>query len=223
MSIADLGGQAREFAGHITNLLNRTVTNGIRIKAVLNPGGSTGWVGYEISKALPQAVVPIPVTTGRADPRGYLVVLHRLALDAEETYITTTSSRLELHLTPDLEQPIVRYDYNRDPVLAKNGLPYPPAHVHVHGERGPVDHLAEAAAVERKLSDFHWPVGGKRFRPSLEDLVEFLIVEDLADKHEGWQDAIDEHRERWYEIQLKAAVRRSPEVARTALREMEDE
>lgn len=221
MSIADLGGQAREFAGHITNLLNRTVTNGIRIKAVLNPGGSTGWVGYEISKTRPQAVVPIPITTGRADARGYLVVLHRLALDAEGTYITTTSSRLELHLTADLEQPIVRYDYNRDPVLAKNDLPYPPAHVHVHGEHGPVDQLAEAAAVHRKLSDFHWPVGGKRFRPSLEDLVEFLIVEDLADKHDGWQEAIDEHRERWYELQLKAAVRRSPDVARAALREIE--
>lgn len=147
MSIADLGGQAREFAGHITNLLNRTVTNGIRIKAVLNPTGSTGWVGYKISKALPQAVVAIPITTGRADLRGYLVVLHRLALDAEGTYITTTSSRLELHLTADLEQPIVRYDYNRDPVLAKNGLSYPPAHVHVHGEHGPVDQLAEAAAA----------------------------------------------------------------------------
>jgi hypothetical protein len=223
LSIADLGGQAREFAGHITNLLNRTVTNGIRIKAVLNPGGSKGWVGYEISKTRPQAVVPIPITTGRADARGYLVVLHRLALDAEGTYITTTSSRLELHLTADLEQPIVRYDYNRDPVLAKNDLPYPPAHVHVHGEHGPVDRLAEAAAVERKLSDFHWPVGGKRFRPSLEDLVEFLIVEDLADKHDGWKEAIDEHRGRWYEIQLKAAVRRSPDLARAALQEIERE
>lgn len=150
-------------------------------------------------------------------------MLHRLALDAEGTYITTTSSRLELRLTADLEQPIVRYDYNRDPVLAKNGLPYPPAHVHVHGEHGPADQLAEAAAVQRKLWDFHWPVGGKRFRPSLEDLVEFLIVEDLADKHDGWQEAIEEHRERWHEIQLKAAVRRSPEVARTALREIRDE
>lgn len=221
MSIADLGGQAREFAGHISNLLNRTVTNGIRIRAVLNPAGSTGWVGYEISKSLPQAVVPIPITTGRAEPRGHLVVLHRLALDAEGTYITTTSSRIELHWTSDLELPIVRYDFNRDPVLAKNGLAYPPAHVHVHGDRGPIDHLTEASGVERKLSDFHWPVGGKRFRPSLEDLVEFLIVEDLADRHDGWQEAIDEHRERWYEIQLKAAVRRSPDVARAALREIE--
>lgn len=217
MSIADLGGQAREFAGHITDLSNRTVTNGIRITAVLNPGGSTGWVGYENSKSRPQAVVPIPVTTGRAGPRCFLLVLHRLGLDAEQTYITTMSSRLELHLTEDLEKPIVRYDYNRDPVLAKNGLPYPHAHVHVHGTEGPVEQLALASGVQRKLSDFHWPVGGKRFRPSLEDLVEFLIVEDLASPHNGWRDAIDEHRERWYEIQLKAAVRRSPDVARGAL------
>lgn len=94
--------------------------------------------------------------------------------------------------------------------------------MHVHGEHGPIDHLAEAAAVERKLSDFHGPVGGKRFRPSPEDLVEFVIVEDLADKHDGWQDAIDEHRERWYESQLKAAVRRSPDVARAALREIDE-
>lgn len=223
LSTADLGSQAREFAGHITNLLNRTVTNGIRIRAVLNPTGSTGWVGYEISKSCPQAVVPIPITTGRADPRGFLVVLHRLALDAEGEYIATASSRLELHLTNDLERPIVRYDFNRDPVYAKNELPYPPAHVHVHGERGPVEELAQAAAVQWKRSDFHWPVGGKRFRPSLEDLTEFLIVEELADTHGGWQDAITEHRERWHGIQLTAAVRRSPDVARDALRELERE
>ncbi|MCY3967069.1 MAG: hypothetical protein OXF21_00670 [bacterium] len=71
--------------------------------------------------------------------------------------------------------------------------------------------------VSRQLSDFHWPTGGKRFRPTLEDLIEFMIVEELAIPHNQWQETIEEHRQRWFELQLSAAVRRNPEIARTAL------
>jgi hypothetical protein len=38
--------QARGFADALSNLLNRTVTTGIRIKSVLRDDGEVGWVGY---------------------------------------------------------------------------------------------------------------------------------------------------------------------------------
>ena len=67
--------------------------------------------------------------------------------------------------------------------------------------------------------DFHWPTGGRRFRPTLEDLVEAMIVEELAIPHNRWQEAVEENRQRWVDLQLSAAVRRNPEVARRALAE----
>ena len=36
--------------------------------------------------------------------------------------------------------------------------------------------------------------GGKRFRPSLEEIVEFLVVEGLTGGRPGWDAAVEEHR-----------------------------
>ena len=220
MRTADLARLARDFANDIQNLLNRTITTGIPITPVLYPGGLEGWVGYNISKLAPKATVPLPITINQADPKCFLVILHRLELDPEKAHIATVSSRVELHLTDDLQNPIVRYDYNREPIFARNGLPYPAAHVHVHGAESPVNQLADAMGVARRLSGFHWPTGGRRFRPTLEDLVEFMIIEELANHHDGWQDAVEEHRQRWFDLQLGAAVRRNPQVAQQALAEL---
>lgn len=150
-----------------------------------------------------------------------MVILHRLELDPEKVHIATVSSRVELHLTDDLRNPIVRYDYNREPVFARNGLPYPAAHLHVHGAESAVNQLADAMGVDRRLPDFHWPTGGRRFRPTLEDLIEFMIVEELAAPLEGWRAVIGEHRQRWFDLQLGAAVRRNPEIARQALADLD--
>jgi hypothetical protein len=71
---------------------------------------------------------------------------------------------------------------------------------------------------ERFLADLHFPVGGLRYRPSLEDLVEFLIAEGLVgDFHDGWREAFDESREPYERIQLGAAVRHDPDAAYEAL------
>jgi hypothetical protein len=70
------------------------------------------------------------------------------------------------------------------------------------------------------LSKMHLPVGprgGRRFRPSLEDVVELLVVEELVEARPKWQDALNATRRPFQELQLKAAVRRNQELAKTAL------
>jgi hypothetical protein len=66
---------------------------------------------------------------------------------------------------------------------------------------------------ERLLERLHLPVGGRRFRPTLEDLIEFLIVEKLAEPQDDWESAIEASRSRFREKQLKAAIRQQPEIA----------
>ena len=215
---AELDRKAREFADDISDLLDRTITRGIRLRFNMPPGGNTeGWVGYQTTRQRPKTLVPIPITISRAQPRCYLVVLHRVQMDPEGAYIATASSRVELHLTEDLQTPIVRYDYNREPVLNDLGLPYPDAHIHVHGTGSAVELLAKKAQVKRAGEGFHWPAGGRRFRPTLEDLVEFLIVEGLVQHHPNWDQAVEEHRARWEDTQLRAAIRRNREIAIDAL------
>jgi hypothetical protein len=58
-----------------------------------------------------------------------------------------------------------------------------------------------------RLASLHLPVGGVRFRPSLEDVLEFAIRELGVEALSGWEDAIAEGQQRWRWVQLQAAVR----------------
>ena len=71
----------------------------------------------------------------------------------------------------------------------------------------------------RRPVDLHLPVGGRRFRPSLEDLIEFCILEDLVTPRRDWQDELNASRDRFRIQQLKAAVRRNPDEAADVLRD----
>jgi hypothetical protein len=69
------------------------------------------------------------------------------------------------------------------------------------------------AAAKRSLDRLHFPVGGRRFRPILEDVIEFLMAERLAKAREGWAEVLSRERDQYYRIQLQAAIRRDPESA----------
>jgi hypothetical protein len=82
--------------------------------------------------------------------------------------------------------------------------------MHVHAESGPVAHLLtrlDPQATLPRLASLHLPVGGVRFRPSLEDVLEFAIRELGVEALSGWEDAIAEGQQRWRWVQLQAAVR----------------
>jgi hypothetical protein len=66
-------------------------------------------------------------------------------------------------------------------------------------------------------SELHFPVGGRRFRPTLVDVLEMLMVEFGIRCTDGWQDAIAESRVRYREMQLRAAVRDAPREAEREL------
>lgn len=72
----------------------------------------------------------------------------------------------------------------------------------------------------RGLHMLHFPLGGARFRPCLEDLLEFVIREFGIDTVPGWEDVISVGRISWRHIQLVAAVRDDPDTARIALSEL---
>jgi hypothetical protein len=75
--------------------------------------------------------------------------------------------------------------------------------------------------TERLLGRMHLPVGGRRFRPTLEDMVEFLVTEKLAQPKNGWKEAVTAGREKFRKKQLRAAIRRDPETARDALADLD--
>jgi hypothetical protein len=203
-----LEDQARTFAADLGDLLNGTVTDGTRISAVLHEPTSLCFAGRGVGKhdLRPQ---PIPLTLGRKPPTGYLLVAFTLEMDPEGVHLAVTKSGVALYATEAPGSMIFHYDYVRDP-----DNEYPSAHVQVAGQSEPLAMLLTRAGVEgRSLRDLHLPVGGRRFRPTVEDVVELLVVEGLARAREGWRDVVAEHRERWTVRQVKAAVRRYPQAA----------
>lgn len=145
---------------------------------------------------------------------------HFLAVDESEIVVRAVGA----------SEPLFRYDYLRSPASSQAG-----AHVQVHAHRDAISHLLatcgdntrrardrQRAAVKGdrlpQLSDLHLPLGGSRFRPCLEDVLQTLIDEFGVDAPDGALAALAEGRAEWRRKQLGAAVRDSPEVAARVLR-----
>jgi hypothetical protein len=207
--------QVRRFAAEQADLLNRTITDGVRLAPILQEDDRVGFVGYRISRDnLTGEAIPVSVTRARA--KCYLRVLHTFRIDDEGVWLMNVRSTFGLYADPDAESVVCHYDYDREPEH-----PYPAAHVQVTGESEALASLCRELGRDLQLGRLHLPVGGRRFRPSLEDLIEFLVSEGLATARSGWEAAIAEHRAWYHRKQLGAAVRRAPDIAAEELRRMD--
>ena len=176
MPPADLAARARELAQEVTKLLGATVTDGVTFSAVIGRRSDTLVLGRGVTKTNlhPRAV---PLTLGRRDPSAWLWVAFILGPDPEGEYLTVLESGFALYVDSDRERMMPHYDYEREPAHSN-----PPAHVQLHGTADDLSALSERRSGQRReLEDFHFPVCGCRYRPSIEDVVELLVTEDLAD------------------------------------------
>jgi hypothetical protein len=96
-----------------------------------------------------------------------------LGLDRTGEFLKAVRSEFVVKSVLD-RTPLVRLDYRTDMNRA------PVAHWQIHAERGAFSHLlSRAHAVDESrvgkphdLSSLHFPVGGERFRPCLEDALD---------------------------------------------------
>lgn len=125
--------------------------------------------------------------------------------------------------------PFFRYDYDTD------AHHVPRAHLNVHGHR---DDMIEALLGGKstafkarrqkylkegrlpRLSNFHFPLGGQRLRPCIEDVLEIAALELNIDVRPRYQAVLQHGRARYRRKQLQAEVRDSPETAAEALRSL---
>jgi hypothetical protein len=136
-------------------------------------------------------------------------------LDSAGQYLAVAESSFNLLAALD-RTPVIRIHYYRDP----RGKPG--AHIHVHGHRGALSHLLSQAGHDHPhdMASLHIPVGGSRFRPCLEDFIQFLICECKFDALPGWRGYVEAGRELWRCRQAGAVVRDVPEEAARVLREL---
>lgn len=144
---------------------------------------------------------------------------YELAIGRGEHFLAVDRSKFEIRVRTS---PGIRFEYERGYTSA------PTAHIHSSGISGllSVALMANFEGTKEKskrkgdLQSLHFPVGGRRFRPSLEDFLYFVIRECGFRGKPGWEGKLLQSREVWLDKQLRAAVRDHPAEAAVVLREL---
>lgn len=214
---SDLERKAFEFAQVLQNTLNATICRDVRLRAVQRPfdANPVFTVGSGLSRSNLTQPTGFPVRIDNKKPRIWMNLSYQVHMDHEAKYLTVHKSYCGIFSDEELETCLCHFDYEREKDK------YTSAHVQVHGQSAALEALNRAGDEKRPLEKLHFPVGGRRFRPSLEDIVEFLICERLADGREGWRQVVEEGRDQFQRNQLRAAMRRNTAIVEEFLREQE--
>lgn len=155
-----------------------------------------------------------------SEPLFRLSVAYQCSLDSIGSYLAVDDAKVKVFAEDDKE-PLFRYEYDRNAVSDM-----PAAHVQFHAHRDAFTHVMAKAGTSTargkrrargsgvpRISALHFPVGGHRFRPCLEDVLEMLITEFGVDSTEDGRRALRDGREAWRRAQVGAVVRDAPGVA----------
>lgn len=203
----EIAVQANTFARELTRLFQLAVGPHITFGATSLDRGATILIGpnpFEKSRHS-----RVPMARSGADAPLELTVEYRVQSDEEGQWMTVAASTFGLWITArGKPRPVVRIEYERD------ARGKPPAHVHFHAESTEVGWLYGRAGMPApRLQEFHFPLGGRRFRPTVEDFLEFLdregVYRDWFNKS-GMKATLTESRAAWERRQAKATARRNP-------------
>ncbi|MEV4535877.1 hypothetical protein AB0J82_18835 [Asanoa sp. NPDC049518] len=198
-SAPDFGAHARPFSQLLQDLLNRTVCDYAKVGVVVEPDGAT--VGTKLDKITLQSA-PVPLRSLARDPI-WIDVSCKLMLDTDEgLFPTVRTSYVGIYLGAEAE-PVLHYDFERG--KAK----YTEAHVQVYGRHEALESYLREVGAKDRLAKLHLPVGGRRFRPSLEDIIEFLVAEKMVEPKAGWDTVVDQERRKYRRKRIAAVVRRN--------------
>lgn len=215
-----LAEQAKQFAEELTDTVYAVSPDCSAFTAQAVEDG-----GRFVVRQSPSVGVPLRV---HGSPLLSLLVDYKCSLDGEQKYLAIEQSKITVYAGPKAGgEPLFRYEYERK----AEGIPS--AHIHVHAHRDALSHVLAGAGDGTKrgrrranasnipaLRELHFPVGGHRFRPCLEDVLEMLIDEFGIDPVPDSALALHNGRERWRRTQTKSVIRDDPESAVATLREL---
>lgn len=154
------------------------------------------------------------------EPLFRLTVAYKCSLDSAGHYLAIDDAKVKVYAVGD-GQPLFRYEYDRDAVDDM-----PAAHIQLHAHRDAFAHVMSKAGISTargkrratlgelpRIADLHFPVGGHRFRPCIEDVLEMLVTEFGVDSTVSGRRALRDGREVWRRAQIGTVVRDAPNEA----------
>lgn len=158
-----------------------------------------------------------------------LTVAYQCSMSPAHSYMRVEQSHVHLRPHQGSKEHLARLEFLREP-----RSPVPCSHLHVHAHRDAWAFMmardgvgSDRREVRRRgadnevpqLSDIHFPLGGSRMRPILEDFLELLIHELGIDHADDALAHFQQSRAAWRVQQLRAMVASMPEVAAQVLRD----
>lgn len=215
MARSELERRSYEFARTIQSVLNGTVCRSARVgAALLSEPINHVFVGIGVGRDLTGR--PAGLTIDGKQPNAWLHAGYTAWM--KSGHLTVYQSFVTLSVDAHGNEPIFHYDYEREKD-SRDG--YTEAHLQIHGQSDRLSRLMGAAGRLRDpMEKLHFPVGGRRYRPSLEDVIEFLIDERLIRSHPHAKSVLTASREEFRDRQLRAAVGFQPEVALDELKKL---
>lgn len=160
-----------------------------------------------------------------------LEVNYRCELDRAGHYLKVLSSKVAVYSgSRPKGDPLFRFEYVHNQV---QGLPA--GHLHIHAHRDQFTRVMTLAAIAgtarrqvapeaeleaARMSRIHFPTGGHRFRPTLEDVLQMIEEEFGATPGPTWREVLRSNRVQWRRQQTGAAVRDCPSEAVRVLEEL---
>lgn len=218
--------QATDFAQRLENMLTE-VLGPSEGQYTADPQGTR--IKRSISYLIKtQDPLGIPLKVGE-DTILRLSYRYQCSCRDSNAYLQVDKSSITLRAESD-PAPIVHYDYVRD---ARGTIPA--AHINIHASNDSATKAMLACGsksqgkTRRKqfldkgtfptFSSLHFPVGGDRFRPGLEDVLQMAIYEFGIKTQPGWQQAIEQSQAEYRTRQIIALVQEFPDIAYQTLAE----
>lgn len=222
---------ARAFADDLHRTITGSVRSNIEPFTVVASSDSAGNRASILS--MPREGIALTPDRGQgpsADeelPPAFTVNLSYACHLSPEGFLTVDNSAFVIGAY-GFDQPLFRLDYLRDP---RSGIPA--AHYNIHAHRDEFVYAMlqgesnrrqrkrrsglDAKGAYPRISQLHFPVGGPRFRPCLEDMIQMVIEEFGVQTEEGWRAVLEDGRTRWRTAQLRALVWKNPDLAAEVL------
>ncbi|MGL4175730.1 MAG: hypothetical protein ACRCSN_06590 [Dermatophilaceae bacterium] len=217
--MSTLESQSQEFATKISDAVSAFVGHTVPFKATSSRSR------FVVSDDTDGVVIPV------GEGALALEVSDRCELDGAGRYLKVLSSRVAVYAGRRPKgDPLFRFEYVHD-----QGDGLPAGHLHVHAHRDQFTRVMTLAAMSgaarrqvgpdaeleaARMSRIHFPTGGHRFRPTLEDVLQLIEEEFGARPGPVWHDVLRTNRVQWRRQQTGAAVHDCPSEAVRVLSEL---
>lgn len=221
--MSDLEEEAQEFAHLLSSTIRLVCPDALPLAIQIRKRKSRTLATIE-----PENGSAYPITISGAHLLD-LTVSYECSISDNHSYLRVEESGIGVRPHDGSGEHLMRFEYLHSP-----NSPVPSSHLHIHAHRDAWTFMmahdgvgSDRRDVKRRgsntkvpqLSDVHFPLGGPRMRPTLEDVVELLIHELGVDHAEDALTRLATSRAVWRERQMRSLVMSLPLVAAETLRE----